>query len=331
MARIELWNGDICDLEVDVALGTVKLRRFVAVKVLHRELSALTGGQVTVAHVLSNLRSAMADMSQLSRWHLVDDIDAFERQLRASSDKKLRVQVAELGLPANTQIETLVGTPYIELINAVQSQGFDLVVSGTRGQAGWKRFLVGSTSDRLLRNCPCPVWVVKGGQGQPPRSILVPVDFSDCSLEAVEYAAFMAQRHQATLSLVHVLEPVSYGLDFTLLHSGKREELRERLAARMTGLTTALGAVNIKADSHIRGGVPADSILDSARTIPADLIVMGTHGRRGLSHLLCGSVAEAVLRQSRCPVLTVRSPKYAPGHRRIVTGATTEPTSSPGG
>ena len=57
-------------------------------------LARVTGGQVTVAHVLSNLRSAMADMSQLSRWHLVDDIDAFERQLRASSDKKLRVQVA---------------------------------------------------------------------------------------------------------------------------------------------------------------------------------------------------------------------------------------------
>lgn len=253
----------------------------------------------------------------------------------------LKARAAARGIAVHTRIAT--GIPSEELLAAAEAEDSDLVVVGTKGKSGLAHVLLGSTAERIIRTAPCPVLAVHTGADQPASGetvpcagiglsrILVPVDFSDCSLEAVEYAAFMAQRHQATLSLVHVLEPVSYGLDFTLLHSGKREELRERLAARMTGLTTALGAVNIKADSHIRGGVPADSILDSARTIPADLIVMGTHGRRGLSHLLCGSVAEAVLRQSRCPVLTVRSPKYAPGHRRIVTGATTEPTSSPGG
>ena len=65
-------------------------------------------------------------------------------------------------------------------------------------------------------------------------------------------------------------------------------------------------------------------VLEIARRASSfDLIVMGTHGRRGLSHALSGSVAEAVLRQSRCPVLTVRSPKYGPGHRRVLPAIST--------
>ncbi|MFO0707928.1 MAG: universal stress protein [Nitrospira sp.] len=253
----------------------------------------------------------------------------------------LKARAAARGISVHTRIAT--GIPSEELLAVVQAEDSDLVVVGTKGKSGLAHVLLGSTAERIIRTAPCPVLAVRTDVDQAVsvetapcagvglNRILVPVDFSDCSLEAVEYAALMAQRHQATVSLVHVLEPVFYGLDFTLLHTGKREELRERLTVRMTDLTKALAAANIKADSQIRGGVPADSILDSARTMPADLIVMGTHGRRGLSHLLCGSVAESVIRQSRCPVLTVRSPKYAPGHRRIVTEAPTESTSSSGG
>ena len=73
-------------------------------------------------------------------------------------------------------------------------------------------------------------------------------------------------------------------------------------------------------------GEPIAAVLATDRAAAedaADLIVMGTHGRRGLSHALSGSVAEAVLRQSRCPVLTVRSPKYGPGHRRVLPAIST--------
>ncbi|MGE3979098.1 MAG: universal stress protein [Nitrospira sp.] len=73
--------------------------------------------------------------------------------------------------------------------------------------------------------------------------------------------------------------------------------------------------------NRLYGGPAADSILDTARSQLVDLIIiMGTHGRRGLSHTLFGSVAESVLRRSSCPVLTVRSPKFHPGHRRVLSG-----------
>lgn len=246
---------------------------------------------------------------------------------------ELKARASARGIALHTRIAT--GIPCEEVLAAVKAEDSDLVVVGTKGKSGLSHVLLGSTAERVIRTVPCPVLTVRmvseeissaetGPCGGISLSrILVPVDFSDCSLEAVEYAALIAERHRASLTLLHVLEPVSYGLDFTLLHGGKREEMRERSTARLGDLTRALADAGIPADSQVRGGTPFESILDSAKTIPADLIVMGTHGRRGLSHALCGSVAEAVLRQSRCPVLTVRSPKYGPGHRRVLSARST--------
>jgi nucleotide-binding universal stress UspA family protein len=122
--------------------------------------------------------------------------------------------------------------------------------------------------------------------------------------------------------LLHVVEPVSYGLDFALSHVGTREHVREIWTKRLEELTSALRAAHVPVEPQLRGGLPTDSILDSAQTTPCDLIVMGTHGRRGISHALSGSVAEAVLRKARCPVLTVRSLTFGPGHRRVIPAAT---------
>jgi nucleotide-binding universal stress UspA family protein len=273
-----------------------------------REAAAIaqtTGGQLTVAHVLSNLRSAMADMSKLSRWHLVDDIDAFERQLRAGSDKKLRAQVNELGLPPTTHIETLVGTPYIELIHCVQAQGFDLVVSGTRGQKGWKRFLVGSTSDRLLRNCPCPVWVVKAAQGQSPRTILVPVDFSAGSAEALRVASQLAAVAGATLHVLHVVDEedvpeLAETDELQLPPALSRRKVNRAAIDRFDEFLAGLPDGGPKPEVHVGHGNPWQVIGTTAKKLNADLLAMGTVGRSGLPGLLLGSTAERVLHT--CPV-----------------------------
>jgi nucleotide-binding universal stress UspA family protein len=111
-------------------------------------------------------------------------------------------------------------------------------------------------------------------------------------------------------------------LDFTLGQSKTRHSEAESWTKRLEELASSLKVTQIPVESRLRGGNPADSILDSAQTLPCDLIVMGTHGRRGISHALSGSVAEAVLRKARCPVLTVRSPKFGPGHRRVIPAAT---------
>ncbi|MGE0469086.1 MAG: universal stress protein [Nitrospira sp.] len=241
----------------------------------------------------------------------------------------LKAQAVDRGISVHTRIAT--GIPSEEVLSVATEEDPDLIVVGTRGKTGLAHVLLGSTAERIIRGAPCPVLAVRGeGQGrelveQGRRNpadldrILVPVDFSDCSLDALEYGALVAQRSKASVKILHVLEPVSYGLDFTLPHREKREAIRVAYTKRLLELVSALATAGVPSESLIVGGLPTDSILDAARTQPADLIVMGTHGRRGLSHALFGSIAESVLRKSSCPVLTVRSPKFRPSHRRVVS------------
>ena len=240
----------------------------------------------------------------------------------------LKGRAERRGIAVTTRVAT--GIPSEEVITVARVEDSDLIVVGTTGKTGLVHVLLGSTAERVIRGAACPVLAVRTEpadteqeEGVLSRSvtlerILVPVDFSECSLEALEYAAVVAQQAKASLMLLHVLEPVSYGLDFTLGHSRTGEPGRESWTKRLEELTTALMAAHVPVESRLRGGLPADSILDSAQTLPCDLIVMGTHGRRGISHALSGSVAEAVLRKARCPVLTVRSPKFGPGHRQVI-------------
>jgi nucleotide-binding universal stress UspA family protein len=242
----------------------------------------------------------------------------------------LKGRAGRRGIAVTTRVAT--GIPSEEVITAARAEDSDLIVVGTRGKTGLAHILLGSTAERVIRGAPCPVLAVRTepvdieqeGSGSRPvtlERILVPVDFSDCSLDALEYAAVVAQQAEASLTLVHVLEPVTYGLDFTLDQSKTRHSEVESWRKRLEELASSLRASHISVESRLWGGLPVDSILDAAQTLPCDLIVMGTHGRRGISHAISGSVAEAVLRKARVPVLTVRSPKFGPDHRRVIPTA----------
>ena len=253
-----------------------------------------------------------------------------ELMTQATEDlARLKARAAERGIAVHTRIET--GIPSEQVLAAAAAEDADLIIMGTAGKTGLAHVLLGSTAERIIRTAPCPVLAVRMDRSEAERTgvstshpasldrIMVPVDFSDCSLDALEYAVSVAQRAQASVMLLHVLEPVSYGLDFTVSIQAEREHERKTLTERLAGLVAALEAANVKSESLVRGGLPRDSILEAARAWSADLIVMGTHGRRGLSHALYGSVVESVLRKSHCPILTVRSPKFHQGHRRVVS------------
>ena len=242
---------------------------------------------------------------------------------------RLKARAAERGIAVHTRIET--GIPSEQVLAAAAAEDADLIIVGTAGKTGLAHVLLGSTAERIIRTSPCPVLAVRmdrsgaghvtGGMSHSASldRIVVPVDFSDCSLDALEYAVAVAQRAQASVMLLHVMEPISYGLDFTVSLPAVREHQQNVLTERLAGFVVALEAANVKSESLVRGGLPRDSILEAARAWSADLIVMGTHGRRGLSHALYGSVVESVLRKSHCPILTVRSPKFYQDRRRIIS------------
>ncbi|MCB9556452.1 MAG: universal stress protein [Deltaproteobacteria bacterium] len=145
------------------------------------------------------------------------------------------------------------------------------------------------------------------------RKILVPIDFSACSTAALDTAAELSKECDAQLDVLHVLELPHYvvpdvmvavpGAGKQTLTEFARREASKELRQALERLETAGFMVN----SRVRSGYPRDEILAVAEEGGYDLIVMGTHGRKGLSHLFLGSVAEQVVRRACCPVLTIRT------------------------
>lgn len=134
------------------------------------------------------------------------------------------------------------------------------------------------------------------------KRILVPIDFSDCSIKALKYAAPLARQTGATLTLIHVFKRVSVAADILDMETNLCEyddrELRE-LAQREIGGQSGINFL-------VGAGMPSHEIVRAAKDVEADLIVISTHGRTGLNHLIMGSTAEAVVRHAPCPVLVVR-------------------------
>ncbi len=147
---------------------------------------------------------------------------------------------------------------------------------------------------------------------KPFQKILGPTDFSAHALEATRVAADLSRRYAASLTLVYVYEPVNYAVPegYILYTSSQLErmfaEFEQRLVEARRDAETA-GASRV--DTRLLQGLVASEITDFAFEGGFDLVVMGTHGRTGIKHLLMGSVAERVLRRAPCPVLTVRLPK----------------------
>jgi nucleotide-binding universal stress UspA family protein len=138
-----------------------------------------------------------------------------------------------------------------------------------------------------------------------PKVILVPVDFSVSAEQALDHACALASKLDAKVHLVHALVSPPSVLQVALtediienLVKGHVEALETLVRARQG--TASFGEVTVEV------GDPRDTIVATAKTIDADLIVMGTHGRRGLSRVVMGSVAEDVMRNAPCPVLVVR-------------------------
>jgi nucleotide-binding universal stress UspA family protein len=145
-----------------------------------------------------------------------------------------------------------------------------------------------------------------------PRTILVPVDFSEGSHAALDYAVDLAAKLEAKLYILHVVALPGLGvpeLGAALAPSVIDSIVRDS-EAELAKLADARRPNAQIADTLLRTGDARDVIIHTAEQIAADLIVMGTHGRRGVRRALLGSVAESVVRSSACPVLTIRGRKH---------------------
>lgn len=146
------------------------------------------------------------------------------------------------------------------------------------------------------------------------KRVLVPVDFSANSLHALDYAVDFAKAFKAELLVLYVVEPVYYAVpDFTggaaAALGGVLDEQRRSARAQLLEMERRYAKRRVKLRILLQSGSAYQAIVDTARRLKADMIIMATHGRTGMSHLLMGSVAERVVRSATCAVLTLRGGK----------------------
>ncbi len=141
------------------------------------------------------------------------------------------------------------------------------------------------------------------------KAILVPIDFSVHSKNALKYAVPLAQKFGASIHLVYVVEPTIYPADLgfgQVVLPGVEEEMREKGAEQLQGLIEREIGQRVRASCAVRTGSPHHEILLEAQERSVDLIVVATHGHSGVEHILFGSTADRIVRHAECPVLTIR-------------------------
>ncbi|MEX2490579.1 MAG: universal stress protein [Nitrospirales bacterium] len=235
-----------------------------------------------------------------------------------------------------TAIEMRTGLASAQICDVAREGKADLIITGTHGWTGFNRVVFGSIAERVIQRAPCPVLSIPDRSPEEtagmhaltiqPRHIVMPIDFSDCSMEAYEYAVEVAKWFDAPLTLVCAIEPLSYSLDFSLTHPLEDKANRQKVVQRLEKLTKLLVDEGLSAQYELVEKSSVEAILETSSTQQADLLVMGTHGRKGLSRLLLGSTLDKVLQHSPYPILTVKSPKFEGGHHPATKS---EPASTP--
>lgn len=225
----------------------------------------------------------------------------YARALRTSALLELG-RLARLAKEAGVQTEPLLdfGVPDECILRHMEQKPVNILVMGTEGRTGWDRLRLGSTAHTLARRANCPVLAVHGGvAGDVVRHtasvrfarMLLATDFSACADEALHAVSRLAALAGAGVRVLHV-------------HS--TEDAKPHMQQKVDRVIQALRDRGIEADGTCRPGNPVEAILEEASRWEAGLVAVGTQGRRGLSRLLLGSVAEGILRRAGCPVLVVR-------------------------
>lgn len=206
------------------------------------------------------------------------------------------------------------GKAWYQIVRQVLIEQHDLVIVGSRGLSDLRRFVVGSTGTKLLRKCPCAVWVTKPKPNFDISTILAATDFGLVSKFACGLAASLARIHSAKLHLLHCAEyPLEHGLKWAHIPAEYRNEYRQRVFVEAKDQFDLelnrpdYDGLAERPHVHLKSNqTPHDAILAAVDELDADLLVMGTLARGGISGLFLGNTSEQVLPHVTCSVLVVK-------------------------
>jgi len=266
-------------------------------------IAALHHADVYAVHVIDNRPED--DLLNPAVEHRKQIQDALERRLRrVVEDAGIELKCEQLHAVLKT------GRPTEELLAAAEEFDADVVVVGNRGKGLIERTLLGSVASSLVRRLERPLIVTRGWKGASERRVLAAVDLSDDSVRVIEVAADWAKRIGAPLDVLYAWEIAglsdSYSaiaglpgrdVDRTAIHDAR---------ARIAKLVSKVLGPNHNATLHVRAGLAVYEILGAVDRDDYGLVVMGSHGRRGLSKMLLGNTAEQVVERAPCSVLVLR-------------------------
>jgi nucleotide-binding universal stress UspA family protein len=256
------------------------------------KLATALGAQLTLLHVIKT----PTDLS-----HKAPDSRSL-RALRTSALLEIGrlIQTAkERGVSAQPLL--LYGDPIGCIVETAMRGHTDMIVMGTEGRTGWDRLRIGSTTQGVVCQAPCPVLTVHGGLAgdvfRHPvkvrlRRILLGTDFSSDADSALQVVRGLAPKLKATVRIVHAAQASS--------DNGHADRTIAKYAQD-------LRSIGVEADGVCVQGDPVETMLTQAALYQADLLAVGTRGQRGLTRLILGSVAEALIKRAGCPVMTVRN------------------------
>ncbi len=205
------------------------------------------------------------------------------------------------------------GDPASVIVDMAQEEGVDLIVMSTHGRSGISRWLLGSVTEKVLCQAPCPVLSVRSQEAI--EKALVTLDGSALSETCLPAAFSLAAAFAASVTLLRVYSDKD-GPDYQQVHEldtyetglGARmvQDVAEQAAAYLENIRLQYESVGVPVTTAVRYGSPAPAILEFAEEFGMDLIVMSTHGRTGLRRWAFGSVTAKVLRNTKCDMLTIR-------------------------
>jgi nucleotide-binding universal stress UspA family protein len=242
----------------------------------------------------------------------IDSEDAAERASPVTPDE-MRAHFASDGMSLATNGEVEFVTEHAVnategIVQYARDHEIDLMVIGLHGSRRSSQTIRGGLAYDVIRRSPCPVLTVR--ERIPERGverILVPVDFSESSRQALAVAREIAALFGSRVDLLHVLSP-KWELSGYSFGSGKpRPELAEEWETVLMQFADGVSGTLVPITPHVRVGSSAPAILNAALELRADAVIIATHGTTGLRGTVMGKVAESVINCSQCPVLAVKS------------------------
>ena len=265
-------------------------------------LAAISGASLRLLHVVP----PMIPTAYKYPLNMVDIMKATQK----TSENELKSLVTELntqGLTVETAI--VVGDVRDELKRAITTMRPDVVAMGTHGRLGVRRWVMGSTTEWMIRHSPVPVLTISAKEkliAPEWQHIMVTTDFSDGTPAALSYALSIALANKSRVSLVHIADPSNFELPPNyrdILLKGLDNQLKELIPRSMRD--------RYNVETKVKQGVPYRMILEIVKIEKPDLLVMNIHGKNMVDRVLLGSTAERVVRAALCPVLLVPPVKKA--------------------